>query len=124
MGGLLILIFAWSIGDVSQALQTGPFMASVIGDALPIEVLPVISMILSAVVSFATGAQFVSPLCVIFAVFLIFLPPVQVHLGAQWRSFFRSLCRSRTQWVVGMSSTQWQLSLLFWLALYSATTGA
>jgi len=57
MGGILILIFAWAIGNVSDTLQTGAFFASVIGSSLPPQIIPAIAMVLSAVVSFATGSS-------------------------------------------------------------------
>ena len=50
-----ILILAWTLSDICNELQTGPFLVAVIGDAIPTIIYPVIVFILSAAAALATG---------------------------------------------------------------------
>jgi Na+/H+ antiporter NhaC len=53
----VILILAWSIGAVCEDLGTAPFLVSAVGDELPSVLLPLVTFILAALVSFATGTS-------------------------------------------------------------------
>ncbi len=54
---IIILLLAWSLGDVSEVLKTAYFLVDVLGDALPAFVLPVLIFILAAATAFATGSS-------------------------------------------------------------------
>ena len=53
----LILIFAWSIGNVCKAIHTGDFLVNLIGDSIDVHYLPLITFFLSAVISVSTGTS-------------------------------------------------------------------
>jgi len=54
---MIILILAWSIGEVSDVLRTADFLVSVLGDSLPTFVLPTMVFVLAAATAFATGSS-------------------------------------------------------------------
>jgi len=54
---MIILILAWSLGEVSDILKTADFLVSVLGDTLPVFVLPTMVFLLAAATAFATGSS-------------------------------------------------------------------
>jgi Na+/H+ antiporter NhaC len=54
---MIILILAWSLGEVSDVLKTADFLVSVLGDSLPVFVVPTIVFLLAAATAFATGSS-------------------------------------------------------------------
>jgi Na+/H+ antiporter NhaC len=54
---MIILILAWSLGEVTDILKTAEFLTSVLGDTLPVFLLPTIVFILAAIAAFATGSS-------------------------------------------------------------------
>jgi len=54
---MIILILAWSLGEVTDILKTADFLVSVLGDSLPVFLLPTIVFILAAATAFATGSS-------------------------------------------------------------------
>jgi Na+/H+ antiporter NhaC len=54
---MIILVLAWSIGEITEVLGTADFLVSVLGDALPAFVLPAMVFILAAATAFATGSS-------------------------------------------------------------------
>jgi Na+/H+ antiporter NhaC len=54
---MIILILAWSLGEVTDILKTADFLVSVLGDSLPTFLLPTIVFLLAAVTAFATGSS-------------------------------------------------------------------
>jgi Na+/H+ antiporter NhaC len=54
---MIILILAWSIGEVTDVLKTADFLVSVLGDTLPVFVLPAMVFVLAAATAFATGSS-------------------------------------------------------------------
>lgn len=54
---MIILILAWSLGEVTDILKTADFMVSILGDALPAFTLPTIVFLLAAATAFATGSS-------------------------------------------------------------------
>jgi len=54
---MIILILAWSLGEVTDVLKTADFLTSVLGDTLPTFILPTIVFILAAITAFATGSS-------------------------------------------------------------------
>jgi len=54
---IIILLLAWSLGDVSEILKTAEFLVSALGDSLPPYLLPVLVFLLAAATAFATGSS-------------------------------------------------------------------
>ncbi len=54
---MIILILAWSLGEVTDILKTADFLVSVLGDALPTFILPTMVFLLAAATAFATGSS-------------------------------------------------------------------
>jgi Na+/H+ antiporter NhaC len=54
---MIILILAWSLGEVTDILKTAEFLSSVLGDTLPTFLLPAIVFIMAAIAAFATGSS-------------------------------------------------------------------
>lgn len=73
----LILILAWSLGSVCKDLQTGAYLASLIGDSVSPQYFPVIVFFLGALMSFATGSSYGT-----FAILMVIVVPVAHTLGA------------------------------------------
>ena len=40
--GLLVLVLAWALADVSKDLHTADYIVSVLGDKIPLEILPAV----------------------------------------------------------------------------------
>src|SRR5690606_23473257 len=57
MLAVVILVLAWSLGGVTEALGTGPYLSAVLQDTLPIKLLPVLVFLVAALTSFATGTS-------------------------------------------------------------------
>ena len=51
------LVLAWTLGTVSEALGTGPYVAEVAREGLPGGLLPATTFLLAAVISFSTGSS-------------------------------------------------------------------
>jgi len=77
MMAMIILTLAWSIGAVTEALGTGPYLTGVLSDALPIWSLPALVTIVAAAVSFATGSSW-GTMAILFPVVV----PLAVNMGA------------------------------------------
>ncbi len=54
---MIILILAWSMGEITDVLKTAEFLVTVLGDTLPSFTLPSIVFILAAATAFATGSS-------------------------------------------------------------------
>ena len=54
---MVILILAWSLGEVTEILKTADFLVSVLGDTLPVFILPALVYFLAAATAFATGSS-------------------------------------------------------------------
>lgn len=57
MTGLVLLILAWAIADVSAVLQTAPYLISVLGDSLSPYTLPAVVFLLAGATAFASGSS-------------------------------------------------------------------
>lgn len=57
MLAIVILVLAWSLGQVNTELDTAGFMIDALSDQLHLSLLPVLVFILAAVVAFATGTS-------------------------------------------------------------------
>ncbi|NOR18740.1 MAG: Na+/H+ antiporter NhaC family protein, partial [Xanthomonadales bacterium] len=54
---MIILILAWSLGEVTDILKTADFLVSIMGDSLPTFILPAMVFVLAAATAFATGSS-------------------------------------------------------------------
>ena len=77
MLALVILTLAWSLGGVTEALGTGPYLSSLVRDTLPIQLLPAIVVLVAAAISFATGTSW-GTMAILFPVVI----PLAVAMGA------------------------------------------
>jgi len=57
MIAMMILVLAWSLGDVTNAIGTSTFLALLLSDHVAIQLLPVIVFVTSAAMAFATGTS-------------------------------------------------------------------
>ena len=77
MLAIIILVLAWSLGGVTEALGTGPYLASLLQETLPIHLLPVLVFLTAATISFATGTSW-GTMSILFPVVV----PLAVAMGA------------------------------------------
>ena len=56
-GAALILVLAWSIGNIIEKLETGSFLATLVEGNVPLWLLPVALFILACIMAFATGTS-------------------------------------------------------------------
>lgn len=73
---LLILVLAWSLGQVTEDLGTAQYLAQILSDALPIELIPVLVFITASAIAFATGTSWAT-----MAVLIPVVIPLTVSLG-------------------------------------------
>ena len=52
---MIILVFAWSLGDVTETLGTAEYLSHLLSERVPLQLIPVIVFITSAATAFATG---------------------------------------------------------------------
>ena len=57
MLAMIILVLAWSLGEVTNAVGTASFLSSALSDRMPIQLLPVSVFVIAAGISFATGTS-------------------------------------------------------------------
>ncbi|MDA9557730.1 hypothetical protein N9R79_09575 [Vibrio sp.] len=74
---LMILLLAWTLGDICKALGTGPYISQIMSDSVPIFLLPVIIFIVGGFISVATGSSWGT-----FAILIPIVVPVATALGA------------------------------------------
>jgi len=55
--GMIVLVLAWSMADVTAALDAKGYLISILGDALPLALVPAAVFLLAAVTAFATGTS-------------------------------------------------------------------
>ena len=73
----VVLIFAWALSSICNELNTGAYIANLIGDKIDPNFLPLIVFFLGAIMSFATGSSYGT-----FAILMIIVVPVAHTLGA------------------------------------------
>ncbi len=56
-GAALILVLAWSIGNIIENLETGTFLATLVEGNVPLWLLPVALFLLACIMAFATGTS-------------------------------------------------------------------
>jgi len=72
----MILLFALALGDVTRALGTGPFLAQIVGDTVPVPLLPLLIFIVAGFTAFAIGSSWGT-----FAIMIPIAIPVALALG-------------------------------------------
>ncbi len=77
MLAMIILVLAWGLGGVTEALGTGPYLSSLLQETLPIHLLPVLVFVTAALISFATGTSW-GTMSILFPVVI----PLAVAMGA------------------------------------------
>ena len=55
--GMIVLILAWSMSEVTGDLNAKGYLISILGDSLPVAFVPVIVFILAAITAFSTGTS-------------------------------------------------------------------
>lgn len=55
--GMIVLILAWSMSDITTDLNAKGYLITVLGDALPLVLVPTVVFLLAAVTAFATGTS-------------------------------------------------------------------
>jgi len=57
MMGLLVLVLAWALADISKDLHTADYIVSILGDKIPIQILPTVVFFIAAVTAFGSGSS-------------------------------------------------------------------
>ena len=73
---MIILTMAWSLGQVTNDLGTAQYLAQILSDALPIEVIPMLVFLTAAAMAFATGTSWAT-----MAILIPVVIPLTVSLG-------------------------------------------
>jgi Na+/H+ antiporter NhaC len=55
--GMIILVLAWSLSDVTATLNTASFLVNLLAGSLPVTLIPAIAFILAAITAFTTGTS-------------------------------------------------------------------
>ena len=55
--GLLVLVLAWALADISKELHTADYIVSVLGDKIPVQILPTVVFFIAAVIAFGSGSS-------------------------------------------------------------------
>jgi len=74
----IILVLALALGTVSKALGTGAYVAGMVGDSIPVALLPLAIFVVSGVIAFSVGSSWGT-----FSIMLPIAIPVAVALGAE-----------------------------------------
>lgn len=74
--GLLILIFSWSMGEMSAHVHVGAFLTSFLGSSIPPSIFPALVFITGALISLATGSSW-GTMSILFPMVV----PVAAHMG-------------------------------------------
>ncbi len=72
----MILLFALALGDVTRALGTGQFMAQVVGENVPVALLPALIFLAAGFTAFAIGSSWGT-----FAIMIPIAIPIALALG-------------------------------------------
>ena len=55
--GMLVLIMAWALADISAVLQTADYIVAALGDAIPMNILPAVVFLIAAITAFGSGSS-------------------------------------------------------------------
>src|SRR6056297_3957068 len=75
---IIILILAWGLGGITSQIGTGPYLASLLQDSLPLALLPGIVFFIAAITAFSTGTSW-GTMAILFPVVL----PLTIAMGAE-----------------------------------------
>ncbi|MBW2369323.1 MAG: Na+/H+ antiporter NhaC family protein [Deltaproteobacteria bacterium] len=73
-----VLLLAWGIGSLCENLGTANYLVGVLGDAIPLWIVPLMVFILCCIIAFATGTAWGTT-----AIMMPIAVPLAHHLGAQ-----------------------------------------
>ncbi|MCX2781652.1 C4-dicarboxylate ABC transporter [Microbulbifer thermotolerans] len=73
----IILVLALALGSVSKALGTGDYVVSLVGDTLPLALMPLVIFLVSALIAFSVGSSWGT-----FSIMLPIAVPVATAMGA------------------------------------------
>ncbi len=73
---MVILVMAWSLGQVTADLGTAQFLAQALSDAVPLALIPVLVFVIAAAIAFATGTSWAT-----MAILIPLVIPLTVALG-------------------------------------------
>ncbi len=54
---MIILILAWALGGITDQLKTADFLVSILGETLPVQLVPLLVFVIAAFTAFATGSS-------------------------------------------------------------------
>lgn len=74
---IIILILAWGLGGITSQIGTGPYLASLLQDTLPLALLPGIVFFIAAITAFSTGTSW-GTMAILFPVVV----PLTITMGA------------------------------------------
>jgi len=57
LSGIIVLVLAWALSDISKDLNTANYIVSALGDTIPISFLPCIVFLIAAATAFGTGSS-------------------------------------------------------------------
>ena len=55
--GMIILVLAWSLSDLTETLNTAAYLVTLLADTLPVALIPAIVFVLAAIAAFTTGSS-------------------------------------------------------------------
>lgn len=55
--GMIVLVLAWSMSDITTDLNAKGYLISILGDTLPVALVPAVVFVLAAVTAFSTGTS-------------------------------------------------------------------
>ncbi len=76
MIAMLVLVMAWSLGAITGEIGTAAFLTQILGDAIPLELLPLLVFVTAAAMAFATGTSWAT-----MAILIPLVIPLIVSLG-------------------------------------------
>lgn len=85
MVAMIILVLAWSLGMVTEELNTSQYLAQLLNDRLALELVPVVVFVTAAAMSFATGTSWGT-----MAILLPLVIPLTVTMGGYETGFGQS----------------------------------
>ncbi len=74
---VVILVLAWSLGEITSSLSTASYLAGIISDRLPLALIPTTVFVVAALIAFATGTSWGT-----MAILIPLVIPLSIALGA------------------------------------------
>ncbi len=76
MTAMLVLILAWSLGAITGEIGTAAFLARILGDSIPFQLIPALVFVTAAAMAFATGTSWAT-----MAILIPLVIPLTITLG-------------------------------------------